>query len=140
MPAVFKHMKPEEKALWEQFLNMVGADPKDYIYDVRVGAGAPIPDGTADAMKRQIEALTQHRIDAIGLIAVSTHLFEVKKDFGLSAIGQVLGYINLLKKDIANGRYTFPADIIGTIVYETAEADVVAVANDLGILTVKIAA
>ena len=138
MAAVFKHMKPDEIRIWKKYMIQEGLDAEDFMYDVRVGAGGPIPEGSTDAQKRMIEALTQHRIDALELSDDQTAIYEVKKDFGLSAIGQALGYHELLTKDLENGRYTFDFNVVTFIIFETAEFDVEWVAEILGIVTIKV--
>ena len=66
-----------------------------FAYDVRVGDGAPVPEGVSENLARMWKALTRKRIDVVGERNGRVWVIEVKPRCGLSAFGQAMAYRDL---------------------------------------------
>ena len=101
--ALFKypHMFPLDIKIWERFLVDHGPEYISISYDVKAGSGVPIPDGTPENYARMQEILSKYRIDAIGFRNSQIDIIEVKPDAGTIAIGQIVTYVTLYKRDFA---------------------------------------
>lgn len=95
----YNHMKPVDVEIWEAFLRAYPNAYESVIYDQPVGTGSPIPEGTPDNIALDMKMLTQWKIDVVGFIDDEVHVIEIKPDAGLSALGQVLGYAYLFRKE-----------------------------------------
>ncbi len=92
-------MLPNEIPLWERWLALYGSEYEKFAYDVHVGRGTD-PGPTYEQKWRSLAiTLTQKRIDAIGKKEGVLYIFEVKPDAGLSAVGQLLSYRDLYRRD-----------------------------------------
>ncbi len=96
----YPHMFPLDIAIWERFLVSYGADYANFSYDVKVGSGSPVAPGTPDNYARMQEILSKYRIDAVGFRSNNIDIIEVKPDAGTIAIGQVVTYVALYKRDL----------------------------------------
>ena len=68
-------------------------------YDFHVGEGAdflPTGDSTPDERENR---LYQRKIDVVGFVATLVYLVEVKPVADVEALGQVLTYLNLMRKN-----------------------------------------
>lgn len=95
----YDHMKPADVAIWEEFMQQ---NPEAYdtvIYDQEIGEGAEIPEGTQPNIAKSFKILTQYKIDVIGFKNEKVDIIELKPRAGLAALGQVLGYVALFKKE-----------------------------------------
>lgn len=97
--AKYPHMGKDDAKVWERFIDRFPKQFDSVAYDVRVGAGTPPPpDRPANYRKMQLD-LSRKRIDVVALSPRSTTIIEVKEYAALSAIGQVLVYGYLYKRD-----------------------------------------
>jgi len=95
----YPHMMPADIELWELFLEQFPDEFDSFIYDLHVGEGIKPPENIPEGTKRQIQYLTQKRIDAVGYKDKQPTIIEVKPDAGPSALGQLFTYGTLwLKK------------------------------------------
>jgi hypothetical protein len=85
-------MLPNDKRIWDRFLEQFGDYFEYFDYDVRVGEGVGDIVGFDELTKEIALALTQKRIDAVGYRGDEVWVFEIKPRAGLSAIGQVTAY------------------------------------------------
>ena len=95
----FVHMSEPEKAIWLRYLMQGGAKYAPFTYDLRVGNGL---DMGATANSYEVNAalaLTRKRIDVLFVSNNTTVIVEVKQRAGLGAIGQLIGYRDLLRRD-----------------------------------------
>jgi len=105
----YKHMLPNDKRIWDRFLEQYG-DYFDYFdYDVRVGEGVGDIVGVDELTKEIALALTRKRIDAVGFRGEEVWVFEIKPRAGLSALGQVTAYEELWNKDFRPRRVSYKA-------------------------------
>ena len=97
--AKYPHMLSEDVAIWERFLEKYGSLYSSFVYDVHVGEGLRDLEGVTDEVKYASMELLLKRIDVVGKLGAETHIIEVKPDAGMSAVGQVLCYEVLYRRD-----------------------------------------
>ena len=93
----YDHMKPGDVAIWERFMEKYPDAYKSVIYDLSLGQGSIIPDGTPDNLAKDFRLLGQRKIDVVGIKDDNIDIIEVKPNAGPSAVGQILNYIELYK-------------------------------------------
>lgn len=125
--AKYPHMFPLDIAIWERFLVSYGDEFINFSYDVKVGSGTPVAPGTPENYARMQEILSKYRIDAVGFRNNEIDIIEVKPDAGTIAIGQVVAYVNLYKRDF---RPTVP--VKGVIVTNRELPDMKNLTKQLG--------
>lgn len=114
----FVHMAPNDKAIWTRYLMNGGNQAAPFLYDHRVGNGITMPAGSGRIAEATAYALTTKRIDALSYRASVWTIYEVKQRAGLTAIGQLIGYRELLREQIQ------PADFIALVlVTDEAQPD-----------------
>lgn len=91
----FIHMAPLDKSIWVRYLMQGGEQFAPFTYDVRVGDGLQMPNGTDALGLRIAYVLTTKRIDVLCYVNQRARIIEVKQRAGLSAIGQLIGYRDL---------------------------------------------
>ena len=92
MPRHFPHLLPEDRELWEDFLNTSSNIYSDYHYDLKVGEGRdPGPD-FPDHIRDMAVNISRRRIDAIGFIAETPTIIEISVNAGLTQLGQLMAY------------------------------------------------
>lgn len=99
MPQQFKHLLPSERQIWRAFIQREGQDYKPFEYDVHVGKASALWKTGNPNYDRMADALLKKRIDAVSKKENVLHIFEVKPDAGLSAIGQLLSYEVLYRQE-----------------------------------------
>lgn len=96
----YPHMKPRDIEIWERFIAKYPDAYEKCQYDFAVG---DVPPFIASASSREGQAmgeLYKLKIDVLGYKGDTIDLIEVKPDAGASSIGQVLGYVELYKRDV----------------------------------------
>jgi hypothetical protein len=88
-------MKAEEKVLWDRFIDRYGGTFEGFVYDLRLGEGNPAPPGVLPEVAEAWRALTQRRIEAVGLRPGEAWLFDVEPRAGLNVLGRLKGYARL---------------------------------------------
>lgn len=107
----YPHMFPLDIPIWERFLDLHGSDFLGFDYDVKVGSGTEPIEGLGDIYARMQSILSKYRIDVVGYTDTDIWIFETKPEAGTVAVGQIVTYTNLYKRDL---HPTLP--IIGAIV------------------------
>ena len=90
--AKYPHMKPEDVAVWERFIDQ---NPEYFLeceYDVAVGEGAPQNPEHADNIQYDGKILTQKKLDVVGYRNEDIVLVEVKPVANMRGLGQILTY------------------------------------------------
>jgi len=88
----YPHMSPQEKELWDRFLQTTDLTFYAIEYDLRIGPGY-VPAWLKEPyLIRMAKAITQLRIDAVGYRRAEIWIFEVKPRAGRSALGQLEAY------------------------------------------------
>ena len=111
----YDHMKPADIKIWEEFMRQNISAYDTCIYDQEVGEGAPIPENTEPNMAHDFKILTQYKIDVIGFKNDRIDIIEIKPRAGMLAIGQVLGYVALFKKEFSPAVNVTPVIITDVI-------------------------
>lgn len=127
--AKYPHMLARDIKIWEAFIDTHPDWYQEVAYDVKVGKGVEVPDEYPGNIKRDALALTRKRIDVVGWTAGGVDVIEVKPYAGLSAVGQVLSYRELLIRDRAPGVVVRPV-----IVTDVLQSDLELVCSRLGIV------
>ena len=125
---VYPHMFREDIAIWERFLEDFGQNYNGFDYDVKVGQGTPPPDNTPPEYAHMQGTLSKYRIDVVGYIGSQIEIIEVKPHAGTVAIGQVVSYVELYKRDFSPS-----LPVRGVIVSDWYIEDVDHLTNELGI-------
>jgi len=96
----YKHMMPQEVRIWESWLRTEeGKSFEPYQYDIHVGKASALWKTGNPNYDRMADALLKKRIDAISKKEGAVHIFEIKPDAGLGAIGQLLSYEILYREE-----------------------------------------
>jgi hypothetical protein len=117
--AKYPHMLPNEVEIWERFLRNHAREFEGFDYDVHLGEGIEPPPDVPPEIKRAAKILTQKRVDAVGYKGVEIWIFEVKPYAGLSALGQVSGYLAMYRS-----QFKPTARLVGAVVCEGIDPDV----------------
>jgi len=95
----YPHMIGEDVPVWERFIDAFPEWFESVDYDWRVGEGVAPAVDLGEPYKRMSKALSQKRIDVVGWNGDAPTIVEVKDRAGLSAVGQVLGYRDLWRRE-----------------------------------------
>jgi hypothetical protein len=99
--AWYPHMMPYDVAIWERFIENNPDAYEKVIYDFPVGSD-PDFDTTLDVGGNSTaQALYKKRIDVVGFKGNTIDIIELKPNASASALGQVLGYVELYKRDVS---------------------------------------
>jgi len=93
--AKYPHLSTEDIVIWERFLEKYANAYESFDYDTRVGQGEPPLPSLEPKYQAMARALTQKRIDAVGYRGNEIWIFEVKPRSALSALGQIIAYVEL---------------------------------------------
>lgn len=91
----YPNVREAETLIWERFLVKFPEAYDQVAYNVKVGEGADIPEGTEPNIASGFKQLTQHKIDVVGFKNNEVDIIELKPYAGTRAIGQVIGYRDL---------------------------------------------
>ena len=91
----FKHLLPDERPLWQMFLNEHGKEYHRFEYDVHVGILPAELQKLREPYRKGAEAVYLKRIDAVGFQTDNVTIFEVKPRGSMSGIGQIIAYMQL---------------------------------------------
>jgi hypothetical protein len=100
----FVHMAPEDTSIWLRYLEAGGGINAPFSYDVRVGNGVTMPEGSSSFAIKSAAALTTKRIDVMWNDGPVPVICEIKKRAGATAIGQLVLYRNLWVAQFPNGQ------------------------------------
>ena len=95
----YPHMRDFEIGLIEKFIEKFPDAYNEVAYSYPVGSGAPADPIVNDETEGSVEYLYFKKIDMVCKKGNTIDLIEVKKKAGASAVGQVVGYKNLLELD-----------------------------------------
>ena len=121
-------LREEDTAIWERFIEKFPEAYEEVIYNLHVGSGAEIPEGTAGNIATDFKLLTQFKIDVIGFMGDRLDIIEVKPHAGFSAMGQIKNYLALYRRDVnANAQLT------GVLITDFERPDVVDMCREASI-------
>ena len=93
----YPHFLPSDTEVWTRFLEKYPGHFDQVDYDIHVGKGiTPDPDWEPN-IAQMATCITQRRIDVLAVKGSLFYIIEVKKDPGVSAVGQLQGYRILYK-------------------------------------------
>ena len=95
----YPHMKPNDVAIWERFIDKYPDAYNSCQYDYHVGDAPPFNTLMNDDEDLNQDALYRLKIDVVGHIGGRVDIIEVKPKAGPSTIGQVKGYKTLFIRD-----------------------------------------
>lgn len=126
-------MADKDWAIWQRWHLYNHPTVIEFYYDVAVGQGAIIPEGTPQNMARAWTRLTQKRIDAIAVRKDAIWIIEVRDSAGHSALGAVLTYLHLLRDD-----NPFSLPLMGAIITDHADPDARSTTKEYGITLIEV--
>lgn len=91
----YKHLLPNEIAIWDRFLANPPFPIISVTYDLHLGEGQPIQPRWDESMIALVKAVTRKRVDAVVVTPGATVIIEIKPRAGMSALGQLLAYRQL---------------------------------------------
>lgn len=96
----YPHMKPNDIGIWERFIAKYPDAYETVQYDFAIGDVPPFMEQTSSPQGQAMKELYRLKIDVLAYKDGTIDLIEVKPDAGASSIGQLLGYVELYKRDI----------------------------------------
>ena len=90
-------MLKSDSEIWDRFLRKYPNHFDMVDYDVHVGKGITPDPAWEPNISAMATSLSQRRIDVLGIKGLLWYIVEVKKDPGVSAVGQLIGYRVLYK-------------------------------------------
>ncbi|KKN05288.1 hypothetical protein LCGC14_1088790 [marine sediment metagenome] len=95
----YEQMMVEDMGPWTEFLRSDSMPLLQVWYNVHVGQAVEVPDGSPEYMKAHAAAVSRKRIDAVGRTANEIWIIEVKPYATMYAIGQVIVYEVLFRRE-----------------------------------------
>ena len=93
-------MKPNDVAIWERFIAQYPDVYETVQYDVAIGDVPPFMEQRSSPEGQAMKELYRLKIDVLGFKAGVIDLIEVKHEASAGSIGQLLGYVELYKRDM----------------------------------------
>ena len=98
----YPHLRPDEVEVWKRFLAAFPARFSSFNYDVRVGPGVKLEDGSSEPIKKMALGLSQKRIDVVAEGVEGLTLVEISPNAGAGSVGQLLVYQTLWVREHQN--------------------------------------
>jgi len=124
----YPNMREAETLIWERFLATHPDAYDEVAYNIKVGEGAVIPEGTQQEIADDFKSLTQRKIDVIGFKGNAIDIIELKPYAGTGAVGQVKAYGVLYKNT-----YDKEANPTCIVMTDVEQRDTRTVANAEGV-------
>lgn len=115
----YPHLLKYERKIWKRYLQKYPCQYDSVTYDVHVGRGKGLSVISDPEALKMWEHLIKKRIDVIAEKNDVLYLFEVKRNASHQAIGQVLCYNKLYRRD-----YSYSGKISMYIITDYALPDV----------------
>jgi hypothetical protein len=129
----YPHLRPGDVAIWERFIEKYPIAYDEVQYDVNVGSPPPFDPTVNPETGGEDSALYKRKIDVVGFTKTSTTIMEIKPRASMSTIGQVLGYVDLYKRDVPNAGAT-----VAMIVTDRMDQDALAFAQKSGVVIIQV--
>lgn len=115
----YPHFAKRDAPVWTRWLDLYADRFDAFAYDVALG-GALAGDAVgSDAELRGWQYVTAIKLDAVGRTPTEAWLFEVRPEATVSAVGSVICYEAVAKRDSV-----FPRELVKAIVCESMQVDV----------------
>lgn len=95
----YPHMKPNDIEIWERFIDQYPDAYKKCQYDVSVGEIPQFMEERSSPQGQAMRELYRLKIDVVAYHDGGIDIIELKPSAGASTIGQVIGYVELYKKE-----------------------------------------
>jgi hypothetical protein len=96
-------MQVREILIWKNWLYQNSTRFDAYFYNLRLGDGVDPGPSYPDSSRRQWIANSMKRVDVVAVKGDRVTIIEVEENPGLTAFGQLAGYVVLWRARIANG-------------------------------------
>jgi hypothetical protein len=96
-------MQLREILIWKNWLYQNSTRFDRYEYNVRLGEGVDPGPSYPDSSRRMWIANSMKRVDVVAVKGERVTIIEVEENPGLTAFGQLTGYLTLWQNRIANG-------------------------------------
>ena len=129
----YPHMKPEDVAIWEMFIEQNPDFFNKVDYDVHVGEGAdflPTGEDTPDGRENR---LYQKKIDVVGYLDNTVFITEVKPHADFRGLGQLIGYAELYPRN-----HQTPRQIKKMLICRSVDKEMLGIYNKNGIAVVTV--
>lgn len=129
----YPHMLAEDVDVWTSFLLRTQMTIERVWYDVKVGKAVE-SEGESNSLKQRIaDGITRKRIDVVALVDIGYLVIEVKPVANMTALGQVMTYTTLFRRE-----YEVRQAIYATIICRTADEDLTTICEQGGIILIQI--
>ena len=105
----YPHLSPQEKEIWDRFIEKNPQFFTEVIYDARVGEGRDYSDYPEDKIREDLEHLSKKRIDVVGFTDDVIYVIEIRPKANLSAIGNAWGLAELFRDVASVDKVIIPA-------------------------------
>ncbi len=96
----YPHMGPADTVVWERFIRANQTYFDKVAYDVKVGTGAEFDTVVNPETGGDAGGLYKKKIDVIGVKDGRNYIIEIKPRADDRALGQVEGYVMLVRRDL----------------------------------------
>lgn len=97
--AYYPHMAPNDVEIWNRFIKKHPREFDRVAYDVPVGAGAEFDTVVNPLTGGDVKKLYQRKIDVVAVQGEIINVIELKPRASTGAIGQVVGYSSLFRRE-----------------------------------------
>jgi hypothetical protein len=99
----FPGMQMREILIWKNWLYANSTRFDSYFYNLRLGDGVDPGPSYPDSSRRMWIANSMKRVDVVAVKGERVTIIEVEENPGLTAFGQIAGYVVLWRNRVANG-------------------------------------
>lgn len=129
----YPHLKPRDIEIWERFISAFPTAYEKCQYDFGVGELPAFIKEASSKEGQAMQELYRLKIDVLGYTPTHIDLIELKPEAGMSAVGQVLGYLQIYKDE---QKPTLP--VLPTIVTNTEKLNMRAFCESMGVKLVVV--
>ena len=126
-------LEVQEGILWLRFVERFGGNYDGFYFNVRIGEGAPPPEGLVEPYISMATQVSQKRIDAVGVKPDFWEIFEVRERASPGALGQIKMYESLWLADPPDAR---PVRL--TLISDRVDYDVITAAKAQNIIVILV--
>lgn len=127
----YPHMLAEDTAVWTKFLESKFIDIKEVWYDVHIGQPVIVDDDSDSLANRIARGLTRKRIDVVAAVGGGFWIIEIKPYVNMYAVGQVLTYTRLFRKE-----YAVAGPVVSVLLADGYDEDLLDEFDEFGILVI----
>lgn len=124
-------MLAEDTAVWTKFLESRFVDIKEVWYDVHIGQPVIVDDDSDPLTNRIARGLTRKRIDVVAAVGGGIWIIELKPYVNMYAVGQVLTYTRLFRKE-----YAVAGPVVSVLLCDGYDEDLLDEFDEFGILVI----